>query len=181
MDVTSKVPLESPVEDVDQGNVCPQCGDTLDSGQKFCTNCGFKIETSVPVTITVEPEEEIKKEDIKSSIMSQIKSIGDKAKEVASRDTASDVMTKAKEVKDKATGVMTPERASELMSNLVEIMIQVARDVRKQIPEDMIKAVDLEAEMNFVAFSIGVCIDLEQIQSTSALEDTVIEDLSLVE
>ena len=86
-----------------------------------------------------------------------------------------------KEVKDKATGVMTPERASELMSNLVEIMIQVARDVRKQIPEDMIKAVDLEAEMNFVAFSIGVSIDLEEIQVTTTDENSVNEDSSPVE
>jgi hypothetical protein len=181
MDAPIERPIESPDKTVDQGNVCSQCGDVIDPGQKFCTNCGFKIETSVPVTITIEPEEEIEKEDIKSSIMSQIKSIGEKAKEVATGDTASEVVTKAKEVKDKATMAMTPERASELMTNLVDIMIQVAKDVRQQIPPDMIKAVDLEAEMNFVAFSIGVSIDLEQIQVTKPIEEVFNEDSSLEE
>ncbi|MHA2347536.1 MAG: hypothetical protein ACXACP_12525 [Candidatus Hodarchaeales archaeon] len=59
---------------------------------------------------------------------------------------------------------MTPENASEIVTNLVNIMIKVARDVRLQIPNDMINAIDLEAEMNFVAFSVGVFIDLEQIK-----------------
>ena len=48
---------------------------------------------------------------------------------------------------------------------MIDLLIRVARDVRKEIPPDMIKAVDLEAEISFIAFSIGVSIDLEQIKS----------------
>lgn len=140
--------------------ICPDCGNELIPQQKFCTNCGYKIIASAPITITIKPEEE---KSVKNRFMSQFKSISSKAQEVVKRDPATDVVTKAKELTGKATGVMTPERASEVVGNLVNIMIQVARDVRTQLPQDMINAVDLSAEMNFVAFSVGVSIDLEQI------------------
>jgi hypothetical protein len=39
----------------------------------------------------------------------------------------------------------------------------VAQDVRRELPPDMVKAIDLEAEVSFIAFSIGVTVDLEQL------------------
>ena len=62
-----------------------------------------------------------------------------------------------------AKGAMSPERASEAVRNMLKVMTQVAHDVRKELPPDMVKAVDLEAEINLIAFSIGVSIDLEQL------------------
>jgi hypothetical protein len=147
---------------------CPQCGVKLSPNQQFCTSCGYKITSSGPVTVTIRPKDE----SLKKNIFSQVKSIGSRAQEAVKGDSASNVMTKAKEFKNKATRAMTPENASEIVTNLVNIMIQVARDVRKELPKDMINAIDLEAEMNFVAFSVGVSIDLEQIkppQTTSNL------------
>jgi hypothetical protein len=139
---------------------CPDCGQELFPEHKFCINCGYKIITSAPITITIKPEGE---KSVKNRFVSQFKSISSKAQEVVKRDSSTDVVSKAKELTGKATGIMTPERASEVVGNLVNIMIQVARDVRTQLPQDMINAVDLNAEMSFVAFSVGVSIDLEQI------------------
>ncbi|MFC1803598.1 hypothetical protein ACFL0D_06495 [Thermoproteota archaeon] len=45
------------------------------------------------------------------------------------------------------------------MGNLMNLMINVSRYVTEQIPTDMVDAIDLEAEVNFVAFTIGVVID----------------------
>jgi hypothetical protein len=139
---------------------CPQCGNKLNPKHQFCTSCGYKKTTQVPVNVTFTPKEE----SLKKNIFSQVKSISSKAQDAVKGDSESSVITKAMEFKDKATRVMTPENASEIVTNLVNIMIKVARDVRLQIPNDMIKAIDLEAEMNFVAFSVGVSIDLEQIK-----------------
>jgi hypothetical protein len=51
---------------------------------------------------------------------------------------------------------------------MIDLLIQVARDVRDEIPADMVKAIDLEAEISFIAFSIGVSIDLEQIRGQNS-------------
>lgn len=39
----------------------------------------------------------------------------------------------------------------------------MAQDVRRELPPDMVNAIDLEAEVSFIAFSIGVTMDLEQL------------------
>jgi len=75
------------------------------------------------------------------------------------------VENKASDATQKAKGVMTPERASEAVRNMLNVMTQVARDVMTDLPEDMVKAVDLGAEINLIAFSIGVSIDLEQLRN----------------
>ena len=67
----------------------------------------------------------------------------------------------------RAKGVMTPEKASEAVRNMLKVMTHVARDVMKDLPPDMVKAVDLEAEINLIAFSIGISIDLEQLSAMS--------------
>jgi len=68
-----------------------------------------------------------------------------------------------------AKGVMSPERASEAVRNMLNVMTQVAQDVRNELPPDMVNAVDLEAEINLIAFSIGVSIDLEQLRNRTPL------------
>ena len=52
-----------------------------------------------------------------------------------------------------------------LKNILLKLVTQVARDVKKELPPDMIKAVDLSAEMSFIAFTIGVQVDLEQVRA----------------
>jgi sugar-specific transcriptional regulator TrmB len=59
--------------------------------------------------------------------------------------------------------MVTHERASEAVRNMLKIVTHVAQDVRRELPPDMVKAIDLEAEVSFIAFSIGVTVDLEQL------------------
>jgi len=64
-----------------------------------------------------------------------------------------------------AKGAVSPERASEAVRNMLDVMTQVAMDVKREISPEMVKAVDLTAEINLIAFSIGVQIDLEQLRA----------------
>jgi len=66
-------------------------------------------------------------------------------------------------VTQRAKGMVTQERASEAVRNMLKIVTHVAQDVRRELPPDMVKAIDLEAEVSFIAFSIGVTVDLEQL------------------
>jgi hypothetical protein len=65
---------------------------------------------------------------------------------------------------DKVSSIVSQEKASEATRKLLKIITQVARDVKKELPSDMVKAVDLSAELSFIAFTIGVQVDLEQVQ-----------------
>jgi hypothetical protein len=47
-------------------------------------------------------------------------------------------------------------------------MLNVAKQLHTEMPEEMLKAVDLEASVNFVAFNLGITIDLEQIPRETA-------------
>jgi hypothetical protein len=78
-------------------------------------------------------------------------------------DKTNEVLEKAKGLKQRATGVLSPERAAEVISELVVIMVDVAKQLHTEMPEEMLKAVDLEASVNFVAFNVGITIDLESI------------------
>lgn len=143
-------------------NTCPQCGSEVNKGFKFCTNCGCRIvigQEAVEVTIKPQVEEKL----IPRNIMDQIQMIGSKAQSVVTKEKTTELVGKAKEITEKASLGVTPEKATQMISSLVTLMIQVARDVKGQIPPEMVKAIDLEAEVSFVAFSVGVSIDLEQI------------------
>jgi hypothetical protein len=68
------------------------------------------------------------------------------------------------------SGSITSERASEVVGNLVDVMVQVARDLKEKTPPEVMKAIDLEAEVSFVAFSVGVSIDLEQLDTKTTIK-----------
>ena len=61
--------------------------------------------------------------------------------------------------------MISQEKATEATRNLLNLVTNVAREVRKDLPPDMIKAVDLRASVSFIAFSIGVGVDLEKLQT----------------
>jgi hypothetical protein len=140
----------------------PQCGFEVAKGYKFCTNCGCRVvvaEDAVKVTITPQVEDK----PLSRNIMDQIQMIGSKAQSVVTGEKTTEIVGKAKQMTEKASLGVSPEKATQMISSLVTLMIQVARDVKSQIPPEMVKAIDLEAEVSFVAFSVGVSIDLEQI------------------
>jgi len=64
-----------------------------------------------------------------------------------------------------AKAAVAPEKASAAVRNMLNVMTQVALDVERDLPPEMVKAVDLTAEINLIAFTIGVSIDLEQFRT----------------
>ena len=127
-----------------QHSFCPKCGAALENETNFCANCGSELSgTGRPV--------------------GSMKGAGQRFKGIRSRVKV--FKDKASTIKDTASGVVSQDKASEAVRRMIDLLIRVARDVRKEIPPDMVKAVDLEAEISFIAFSIGVSIDLEQIKS----------------
>lgn len=115
---------------------CPKCRMVLSAGAKFCASCGFAVMSSQTDG------------GLLGGFRSKVKVLGDR--------TTSAVSQRAK-------GMVTQERASEAVRNMLKIVTHVAQDVRRELPPDMVKAIDLEAEVSFIAFSIGVTVDLEQL------------------
>ena len=115
---------------------CPNCGMALSEGVKFCASCGHAVRSVQPAS------------GLLGGFRSKVKVLGDR--------TTSAVTQRAK-------GMVTQERASEAVRNMLKIVTHVAQDVRRELPPDMVKAIDLEAEVSFIAFSIGVTVDLEQL------------------
>ena len=70
------------------------------------------------------------------------------------------ILDKASNVSIGTDNVLVQRQVSEAMASLVNLMINVSQDVKNGISSDMINAVDLNARVNFVAFSMGVSIDL---------------------
>jgi len=108
----------------------------LSDGVKFCASCGYAVQSAQPAS------------GLLGGFRSKVKVLGDR--------TTSAVTQRAK-------GMVTQERASEAVRNMLKIVTHVAQDVRRELPPDMVKAIDLEAEVSFIAFSIGVTVDLEQL------------------
>jgi len=86
--------------------------------------------------------------DLFSGLRSKVKVLGDRTTSAVSQRTK---------------GMITQERASEAVRSMLKIVTHVAQDVRRDLPPEMVKAIDLEAEISFIAFSIGVSVDLEQL------------------
>ena len=127
--------------------ICTNCGTLVEGNNRFCTNCGTPIQAPPP-----QPAPRLESAE---SLIGELKA---KLKVVEN---------KAGDVSQKAKGAISPERASEAVKNMLSVMTQVARDVKRDLPQDMVNAVDLTAEINLIAFSIGVSIDLDQLRANS--------------
>ena len=152
---------------------CPSCGCLTDTEALFCGNCGAK--TVITEIVSVEPPVQSDKK-LLEGLKSQFKEIGIKAQQVSSEitssETATGVVSKAKEATRKAGTMVSPERATEVVQNIINLMLEVASEVRKEVPAHMRKAIDLSAEANFVAFTIGVSIDLDQLEAKPKVTKT---------
>ena len=127
-------------------SVCKKCGAEYQGQFAFCPRCGCELsKAKKPLTRT-------RSSDQFKGLTSRVKIFKDKAVKI----------------RDGASSVVSQERASDAVRRMIDLLIQVARDVRDEIPADMVKAIDLEAEISFIAFSIGVSIDLEQIRGQNS-------------
>jgi hypothetical protein len=141
----------------------------MNDSSKFCPHCGSSNEgVKIEQGISTGPRSK-KESSVFSGFRTKLKSVSDSAQKMTDKtatlalgEKTSEAFSKARE---KMSGSISSEKASEVVGNLVEIMIQVARDLKKEIPPEVIKAIDLEAEVSFVAFSVGVSIDLEQLDT----------------
>jgi len=79
-------------------------------------------------------------------------------------DTAKKVtLTQASTLSEATKGSVSPEKAATAVKRMVDVATYVAQDVKKGMSSDMVKAVTVNARVNFVAFSIGVSIELDKL------------------
>lgn len=130
--------------------LCTNCGAHIDSKHRFCTECGTHIRITKPAQAPYPPPPPGPKEDegLFQGLKTRIRVAGDRAGNAAQA----------------AKMAVGPEKASEAVRNMLNVMTQVATDVKRDLPLDMVNAVDLTAEINLIAFTIGVSIDLEQLR-----------------
>jgi hypothetical protein len=144
-------------------SICSACGKTVEKSNQFCPHCGSTIES------------EKMENRVLGSFRTRLKSVGNTAQKLTEKTASLEIGTKSsqavKKAREKVSGNITSERASEVVGNLVEVMIQVARDLKEKTPPEVIKALDLSAEVSFVAFSVGVSIDLEQLDTKTTIKE----------
>ena len=143
--------------------VCPVCGTEQDSSNSFCSECGCNIVDAQAVTLTINPD--APGGSIADSIRNQVQTIGEKAQQGISGLTGT-ITDRASDISSRTSNIVIQEKVTEAMGNLVNLMINVSKDVTKQVPVDMVSAIDLEAEVNFIAFTIGVTIDLAELKKS---------------
>ncbi len=119
--------------------VCPKCGYMIAEDAKFCVSCGYDFRDGTSFERSF---------DTLKSRLSFTKDV---------------TVKQATKAKDKALGMVTPEKASETAQNMIDIVAYVAQDLKQGMSSDMVKAVDVNARVNFVAFSVGISIDLEKL------------------
>lgn len=142
--------------------VCPVCGTEHNKEYSFCPECGCNLTEVDAVTVTVNPDSEGVSRT--ALLKNQVQNIGQMAQKGLSNVTST-ITDKAKIVSNRASNIMVQDKVTEAMGNLVNLMINVSKDMTKQIPKEMISAIDLEAEVNFVAFTIGVTVDLAELNN----------------
>ena len=96
----------------------------------------------------------------------QVQNIGQIAHKGIS-NVSNAISEKARDVSKRTSSIVVQDKVTEAMSNLVNLMINVSNEMTKKIPKEMITAIDLEAEINFVAFTIGVNIDLAELNKAN--------------
>lgn len=140
---------------------CPVCKTTYNQHMQFCGECGCNLSEAEAVTVTLNPS--TKKEKLVKNFRTQAQNLGQKAQKGLS-GASSMIIDKAFTVSERTNNVEVQKRVSVAMASLVNMMINVSSDVKKGISSDMVNAIDLSARVNFVAFSIGVTVDLAELK-----------------
>jgi hypothetical protein len=105
----------------------------------------------------------IEREKIVSSLRTRVKGFGQHAQKSIT-SASSVILDTATNVSAGTENVVVQQKVSEAIASLVNMMVNVSRDVKIGMSSDVINAVDLSARVNFVAFSVGVSIDLASLK-----------------
>ena len=140
---------------------CPVCKTTYNKQYTYCPECGCNLSVIDAVSVTVTPSDS--SESLSSSIKNRVHEIGKRAQKGIS-DVSSVISDKAGEVSFKASNVVVEEKVVEAMGNLVNLMINVSKELLTQTPAEMVNSIDLKADINFIAFTVGVIIDLKELK-----------------
>jgi hypothetical protein len=139
--------------------ICPVCQNNQPEESKFCTECGCNLSQAEAVKVTPS----IEKDKIVSNLRSRFQGLGQKAQKGIT-DASSVVIDRAYNVSTGTDNDVVQQKVSEAVASLVNMMVNVARDVKIGMTTDVVKAVDLSARVSFVAFSVGVSIDLASLK-----------------
>ena len=141
--------------------ICPVCHTSYNQHMQYCGECGCNLSEVEAVTVNLTPNKG--KEKIVASLRNQAQNLGQTAQKSLSA-ASSIIMDRAFTVADRTNNIEVQKRVSVAMASLVNMMINVSSDVKKGISSDMVNAIDLSARVNFVAFSIGVMVDLAELK-----------------
>jgi hypothetical protein len=148
---------------------CPVCDKTFTKASRFCSECGCNLSNAESVTINPP----IGGDKFVRNLRNRVKNIGEKAQKEFSGASAV-ILDRASNVSSGTDNVVVQQKVSEAVASLVNLMVNVSRDVKLGLSSDVINAVDLSARVNFVAFSVGVSVDLaslkENIDSKARME-----------
>jgi hypothetical protein len=147
---------------------CPVCRKMYNTDRNFCNECGTNLREHKAVSVSINPP--IPTTSEKSSLRTQVLSFGRKAQKGITEVT-SGITDKAKEVTGRTSDVVVQERVSESIGNMVNMMINVSKDVIRKVPVDKVNALHLRADVNFVAFSIGITVDLAEIKKSETITE----------
>lgn len=144
--------------------ICPVCGTEHTQKYAFCPECGCNLSEFNAVNVTINPD--TPGASVTASLKNQVQNIGQIAHKGIS-NVSNAISEKARDVSKRTSSIVVQDKVTEAMSNLVNLMINVSNEMTKKIPKEMITAIDLEAEINFVAFTIGVNIDLAELNKAN--------------
>jgi len=105
----------------------------------------------------------VKKKKIKVKVRAK-KSGVDKTADAIKKEYTSLVKSLKKKVsKEKVTSIVSQKKLSATMKRAIDIGVNLARELRGELPPEMIKAIDLEVGISILGLTLEVDIDLEQI------------------
>jgi hypothetical protein len=145
---------------MDQELTCPVCETKHNKQILFCTECGCNLSEIKAVTVT----KSIDEDSLVNYPSVNVQGHGEqtqKGETVASSNILDGVFNLST-----GTENVIQQKVTEAIASLVNMMLKVSNDVKKEIETDMVKGVTLSAHVSFVTFSIGVFVDLAALKKS---------------
>ena len=146
---------------------CPVCETTYNKPVHFCSECGCNFSKVEEVTDTVASK--IRDDKLVSNLRNQFQNLGQKAHKGITK-ASSGLLDQASNVTQMSSNDEVQRRVSESMSSLLNKMINMSSDLENSISSDLLSSVNLFSSANFVVFSIGVSVNLTELEKITKAE-----------